>query len=172
VFLNRTMASPFSHVLDTSSIADEPGAGDTPRKCRLSQSKLPNRTCLKGHIAGLPVVPNPSPEYRKQLLSSFISLYLPTGAQQTTISGRTPASWVHLLADSNFQSPAYNASLSALCIAQLGLWNRDLVNFNEGVTLYASALRELRSSIGTGARKDPEATLACIVILSTFEVRV
>lgn len=172
MFLNRTMANPFSQVLDTTSLPGETRACGIVRKCRRTPSKLPNQTDVESHISGLPVSPDPFPEYRMQLLSSFMTLYLPTGAQQSTISGRTPASWLQLLASSTLQSSAYNASLAALCMAQIGMWNSDQAKLNESVRLYASALRELRSSIKAGVREDAEATIASIVILSTYEVRV
>jgi hypothetical protein len=57
-------------------------------------------------------------------------------------------------------------------MAQIGMWNSDQAKLNESVRLYASALRELRSSIKAGVREDAEATIASIVILSTYEVRV
>lgn len=172
MFLNRTMANPFSQVLDATSLPDETRTCGIVRECRRTPTKLPTQTGVESNITGLPVSPDPSPEYRMQLLSSFMTLYLPTDAQKSTISGRTPASWLHILATSTLQSSAYNASLAALCMAQIGMWNSDQAKLNESVRLYASALRELRSSIKVGVRGDAEATVASIVILSTYEVRV
>ena len=110
-----------------------------------------------------------------QLLSKFIEIYHPNAGQGPTRAGETPASWVDVLPGITLTNSAYNTSLAALCVAQLGIWNHDVVLENESSQLYGSALGELRKMIGTiGSRKlgTPEATLASIVILSTYEVSI
>ena len=114
-----------------------------------------------------------------QLLSKFIEIYFPKpaegsqGPQGPIRASQTPASWVHILPDITLTNPAYNTSVAALCLEQLGIWNHDPVLEKEGSRLYGSALGELRKTIGSiSSRKlvAPEATLASIVVLSTYEV--
>jgi hypothetical protein len=166
------MASPFDHIADASSVADGSKIWDVAARCRQThgQSSFQIR---KGQRAGaLPQSPSPIPAYMIQLLSSFIGLYLPKDSHHGAISGRTPSSWVHLLAYSNLHSSAYMSSLAALCTSQLGTWHKDEAMLNESIRLYASSLRELRTKILNGnIQKDSEATLASIVLLSTYEVR-
>ena len=169
MFINRTMASPFSQVLDsTSMINDTLGI----RKSHSTRSEVSNLVWGESHSASLRLSPNAAPEYMMQLLCSFRSLYLPAGGQPSPISGRTPASWIELLASSTLGGLTYNTSLTALCTAQLGMLNKDQVALNESVRIYALALRELRSSIKAGVQEDPEAVLASIAMLSTYEVGV
>ena len=171
VFLNRTVASPFIPILDASSVANNGANWEIATKPRQTHGKSSLQICEVMRKEGLPKSPNPAPQYRMQLLSNFISLYLPKDSQQTPVPGRTPATWVHLLAHSTLQSSAYSTSLAALCAGQFGTWNRDEAMLNESVRLYASALRELRSNIMNGrVKQDSEATLASIIILSTYEV--
>jgi hypothetical protein len=121
----------------------------------------------------IPKSPDPEPLHRMQLLSKFIEIYFPEPAEGPTRVGQTPASWVYVLPDITLTNSAYNTSLAALCVAQLGIWNDDPVLGKESSQLYGSALGRLRKTIGSiGCRKlvAPEATLASIVILSTYEV--
>jgi hypothetical protein len=155
---------PFIKAIDVVSNADnknlpEPGQRTCPRVHRYERVKDP-----------VPKSPSLDPVYRTQLLSAFIGVYLPEAAQGPTIPGQTPASWVHILPDLTPTNPAYNTSLAALCVAQLGTWNHDLALMKESLRLYGTALGELRKTISSRKLVAPEATLACIVILSTYEV--
>lgn len=114
--------------------------------------------------------PDPAPEFLMQATSTFINLYLPASAQGPTPSGQSPASWVYVLPNFTHQNSAYKKCLTVLCVAQLGTWNHDSVLEHESTRLYASALAELRTTIQSGKIKDPEATLASVVMLSTYEV--
>jgi len=165
MFLNRTLASPFIAVVDASSVVN---SKKNPHRKHGTQTLQIRRGSL---IEDLPVSPNPNPEYRMQLLSKFMDLYLPK-RNQTPVPGRTPSSWVQQLAHSTLDSSAYNKSLAALCTAHLGKFNRDEVMLNKSVRLYADSLQELRANITSGnIKKDSEAILASIVIMSTYEVR-
>jgi hypothetical protein len=113
---------------------------------------------------------NPYKEYMTQALSTFIGLYLPEEARGRIKSDQTPASWVHILPSLMLQNSAYNMSLAALCVAQIGGCNHDVALFKESIRLYTSALENLRKIIQRGRLEAPEATLASIVILSTYEV--
>lgn len=101
-----------------------------------------------------------------QLLSNFMGVYHPEEAHGPT----TPASWVHMLPDITLTDSAYNTSLAALCVEQLGSWNHDPVLVRESSRLYGSALGELRKTIGGRKLAAPDATLANVVLLSTYEV--
>jgi hypothetical protein len=113
---------------------------------------------------------NQYPEYMTQALSTFLGLYLPEEARGQTKPYQTPASWVLALPNLTLQNSAYNKSLAALCVVQIGGCNHDVALFKESIRLYASALVELRKIIQSGRLEAPEATLASIVILSTYEV--
>jgi hypothetical protein len=105
-----------------------------------------------------------------QLLSTFIEIYFPNSTQGGSKVGQTPASWAYVLPDIKLTNSAYNTSLAALCLVQLIIWNHDPVL--RKFQLYGCALGELRKTIGSiECRKlAPEATLASIVILPTYEV--
>lgn len=118
----------------------------------------------------IPNSPDPDPVYMVQLLSNFMGVYHPEAAQDPKRAGQTPASWVHLLPDITLTDSAYNASLAALCVEQLGSWNHDPVLVRDSSRLYGSALRELRKTIGGRNLAAPDATLANVVLLSTYEV--
>jgi hypothetical protein len=109
-----------------------------------------------------------------QLLSTFfIEIYFPNSTQGGSKVGQTPAPWAYILPDITLTNSAYNTSLAALCLVQLGIWNHDPVLRKKGFQLYGCALGELRKTIGSiECRKlvAAEATLASIVILSTYEV--
>jgi len=161
---------PFVKAIDVVSNADnkklsEPGQ----RTCPKQATNPCVRRCEKVKDP-IPKSPSLDPLYRMQLLSTFIGVYLPEAAQGPTIPGQTPASWVHILPDLTQTNPAYNTSLAALCVAQLGTWNHDLALVKESLRLYGIALGELRNTINSRKLVAPEATLACIVILSTYEV--
>jgi hypothetical protein len=166
------MASPFIPIIDTSSAVDGSKNWDIATNPGRTHRQSPFRTRERKPMESLPQSPNPIPEYRAQLLSNFICLYLPKNNHHAPIIGRTPSSWVFLLARSTFHSSAYNISLATLCAAQLGTWNRDEVMLNESVRLYASSLRELRANVvNASIEKGFEPILASIVILSIYEVR-
>jgi hypothetical protein len=175
VFINRNVANPFVKAVDIFSSAD---------KTKLPENSDPKpATPLARHSGSpensIPKCPDPGQVHRMQLLSKFIEIYFPIatqgsqGLQGPTRASQTPASWAHILPDITLTNSAYNTSLAALCLEQLGIWNHDPVLGKEGSQLYGSALGELRKTIGSiSSRKlvAPEATLASIVILSTYEV--
>lgn len=99
-----------------------------------------------------------------------MGVYHPEEAHGPTRAGQTPASWVHMLPDITLTDSAYNTSLAALCVEQLGSWNHDPVLVRESSRLYGSALGELRKTIGGRKLAAPDATLANVVLLSTYEV--
>jgi hypothetical protein len=176
VFINRSVANPFVKAVDIFSSADKTkllpeDSEPKPATPLARRSGSPRISIPKG--------PDPGPVHRMQLLSKFIEIYFPKpaegsqGPQGPTRASQTPASWVHILPDITLTNPAYNTSVAALCLEQLGIWNHDPVLEKEGSRLYGSALGALRKTIGSiSSRKlvAPEATLASIVVLSTYEV--
>ena len=111
--------------------------------------------------------------HRMQLLSKFIEIYFPDTTQGCSNHDQSPASWAHILPEITVSNSACNTSLAALCTAQLGLWNYDALLGKKGSQIYGSSLGELRKAIRSiGCRKlvTPEATIASIVILSTYDV--
>jgi len=86
------------------------------------------------------------------------------------VHGQSPATWVHQLPDLATTNNAYNISITALSLSQIGIWNKDLPLMKEGQRLYGSALAALRDAISSRKIVAPEATLATIIILSTYEV--
>jgi hypothetical protein len=169
VFINRSVANPFVRAVDIVSNTDRTKPS---KNSEVTPSLTRHHESLKYSV---PKSPDPESMHRMQLLSKFIEIYHPKVAQGPTRTGQTPASWVHVLPDITLTNSAYNKSLAALCLEQLGIWNHDLVLGNEGSQLYGSALGELRKTIGAiGGRKlgTPEATLASIVILTTYEVSI
>lgn len=105
-----------------------------------------------------------------QLLSKFIEIYFPNATTSPTRAGQTHASWIHALPDISRTNPAYDLSLAALCVAQVGVWNHDPMLVKESSQLYVSALAEMRKAIGYKRLVAPEATLASTAIFSMYEV--
>ena len=170
VFINRSVAHPFVKAVD---IFSNGGKTKLPEDLYLNPATPARARHNRSLRHPIPRSPDSEPAYRMQLLSKFIEIYFPRATHVTTRAGQTPASWVHVLPDITLTNPAYNASLAALCVAQLGIWNHDSVLGKESHQLYGSALGELRKTIGSiGCRRlvAPEATVASIVILSTYEV--
>jgi hypothetical protein len=118
----------------------------------------------------IPNSPDPAPVHRMQLLSAFIEVYFPKAAQGPIGAGQTQTCWVDALPYITLTNSAYNTSLTALCVAQLGIWNHDPVLVKESFQLYGSAVRQLRKTIGCQKLLAPVATLAGTVILATYEV--
>ena len=113
------------------------------------------------------------PLCRMALLCKFIEIYYPEAAHGPTRVGQTLASWVYILPDISITNSAYTTSLSALCLVQIGIWNHEPTLRKESSRIYGAALGELRKTIRSIGRQKllaPEATLASIVILSTYEV--
>lgn len=121
----------------------------------------------------IPKSPDPAPVYSTLLLSKFIEIYFPNATLgPSTRAGEAHASWIHALPEITVTNSAYKLSLTALCVAQLGIWNHDPVLVKESSQLYVSALGELRKSIGYKRLVAPEATLASTAIFSMYEVSV
>ena len=173
VFINRSVTNPFVKAADVFSKAEKRALPETPEKTCCKQATPP---CVRNHesvqvISRIPESPSSDSENRMQLLSAFVWVYLPEVAQGPTRSGLTPASWVHTLPDLTLTNSAYNKSLAALCVAQLGAWNHNPVLVKESLRLYGAALVELGKTISSSRKLlAPEATLASVVILSTYEV--
>ena len=165
-FINRTVTNPFVKAVDIfSDVAKAKLAknlGPSQAIPSIYQCEGPNLCMLKS--------PDHAPEHRMQLLSAFIEVYVPTTARSSVQDLQTPESWIYLLPDITMINSAYNKSLAALCLAQLGIWNRDTVLMSESFQLYGSALGELKKTISCRNLGTPEATLASIAILSTYEV--
>jgi hypothetical protein len=164
------VTNPFVKAVDILSNADKTKLLENSDPKPVIPSRAHDNESLEHSISKSP---DPEPVHRMQLLSKFIEIYFPEPAEGLTRVGQTPASWVHVLPDITLTNSAYNTSLAALCVAQLGIWNDDPVLGKESFQLYGSALGRLRKTIGSiGCRKlvAPEATLASIVILSTYEV--
>lgn len=166
------MTNPFVNAVDVFSNADR-------TKLPENSDPKPAAPCRSRHNESLEhsilKYPDPGSEYRMQLLSKFIEIYLPEEAHNPTRAGQSSASWVHILPDITLTNSAYNTSLVALCVAQLAIWNHDHILQKESSQLYSSALGELRKTIGALGRRKlvaPEATLASIMILSLYEVSV
>jgi Fungal specific transcription factor domain len=170
VFINRTPINPFVKAVDIFSNVDK---RKLPENSDHKSAKLSRAHQNERLEHSIPKSPDPEPVHRMQILSKFIDIYFPTATQGPLRVGQTPASWAHVLPDITLTNSAYNTSLAALCLAQLGIWHHDPVLGKESSRLYSSALGELRKTIGSiGSRKlvAPEATLASIVILSMYEV--
>jgi hypothetical protein len=167
VFINRNMTNPSVNAVDIFSNKDKAKLPENsvpipvPTPCTRHNDRLNN---------SIPKALDPGPVHRLQLLSKFIEIYLPKAAHGVARAGQTPSSWVHMLPNITLTNSAYNTSLAALCVAQLGIWNHDPVLVRESSHLYSSALGELRKTIGGQKLVAPEATLASIVILSTYQV--
>jgi hypothetical protein len=106
---------------------------------------------------------------RMQLLSSFFELHFPK-MPTSTIPGQGPASWINSFHSIATTNNAYDLSLKALCLAQAGSWHHDTALVKDSHRLYGSALRGLREALSHRKLEAPEATLATIIILSTYEV--
>jgi len=74
------------------------------------------------------------------------------------------------LPDLTMTNSAYTMSVAALCVGHVGTCNHDPVLIMESRQLYGSALGELRKTISRRKMVAPEATLASIIMLSTYEV--
>lgn len=170
VFINSSLLNPSLKAIDILSNADK------MRPLGISNTKLgtPSSAHENERLGlSIPTSPDPGPAHLAQMLSRFIDIYFPVATHNSLRDGQTPASWAHVLPDITPTNSAYNISLAALCLTQIGIWNHDPVVRKEGSRLYSFALRELRRTIGSiGSRNfmAPEATLASIVILSTYEV--
>jgi hypothetical protein len=167
VFINRTVSNPFVKAVDVLSEAGKPKLAENQGP----KEAIPSREChceiLKLSISK---APDPAPVHMMQLLSAFIEVYVPESARGSIQVGQTPESWIYLLPDITVTNSAYNTSLAALCLAQLGIWNRDPALAETSFKLYGSALRELKKTISCRKLGTPEATLASIAILSTYEL--
>lgn len=145
-----------------------------PKTKEKARPKQGNAGCERHHRQNqdisIPGQPSSEAVDRVQLLSTFIDLYLPKTSQSPTGLGPSPATWVHILPNLVSTNDVYNTSMKALCLSQLGVWNRNLALVKESQRLYGSALRELRAAISRPGTEASEATLATIVILSTYEV--
>ena len=121
----------------------------------------------------IPKHPDADPSCMMALLCKFIEIYFPEAAQGPERIRQTLASWVRILPDIAITNSAYTTSLKALCLVQIGIWNHDHILKKESSRVYGAALGELRKTIKSIGRQKllaPEATLASIVILSTYEV--
>jgi hypothetical protein len=170
VFINRSVTNPFVKAVDIFSKADRTKLPENSGPKSATRPGAPHNENLD---LSIPNSPDPEPVYMMQLLAKFIDIYFPNAAQSPSRVCQSPASWAHVLPYITRSNSAYNTSLAALCMAQLGIWNRDSVLRKESSRLYGSALGELRKTIGSisSYKLDaPEATLASIVILSTYEV--
>jgi hypothetical protein len=99
---------------------------DKTRVLEISDA-LPSRTQHNRSLEySIPKSPDPEPVHRMQLLSKFIDIYFPKVTQGPTRVGQTHASWVHVLPEIAVTNSAYNTSLAALCVLQLGIWNHIL----------------------------------------------
>lgn len=160
------MTNPFVNAVDIFSNAD---------KTKLPENwgpeeAIPGVCPYKSLEHPIPKSPDPDSLYRIQLLAKFFEVYLPKAGQGSTRASQSPASWVYILHDITQTDSTYNTSLGALCVAQLGIWNRDPVLVKESSQLYGSALGELRKTVSYRKLAAPEATLASIVILTMYEV--
>jgi hypothetical protein len=168
IFVHRTTQNPLKNTFDTSLKA----SGIRHREVVAFPGT--HGKALLGGLDGrlmvsMPKCPNPVPAHLVQLFSSFIGLYLPKENQNPTVPGRTPASWVEVVAGFELNHPVFNSSLAALCTAHLGTWKKDDPLLNESIILYASALQKLRVSLKERI-VNPKAILASIIMLSTYEV--
>ena len=167
MFINRNLTNPFVKAVDVVSNASKT---KLPENFVSKQVTVSHACHFETVTHSLPKSPNPDPVYMVQLLSNFMGIYHPEDTQGPTRAGQTPASWVHMLPSITLTDSAYNASLAALCVEQLGSWNHDPVLVRDSSRLYGSALEELRKTIGARKLVAPDATLASIVLLSTYEV--
>jgi hypothetical protein len=161
------VTNPFVKAVDIFSNTDNTRLPASSNPKRATSSPVRHNESLQ-HL--IPKSPDPAQIHTMQLLSKFIDVYFPNGARAPAGTGQTDASWVHVLPDITLTNPAYNKSLAALCVAQLGIWNHDPGLVQESSQLYGSALRELKKAISCRKQAATEATLASTVILSTYEV--
>lgn len=156
---------------DILSTTDQ-GKPEAKEKASGKYGRPPREPERHGHLQNNPILKSPSSDsvHQGQLLSTFIGLYLPRITQETQVHGQSPATWVHQLPDLATTNNAYNISITALSLSQIGIWNKDLPLVKEGQRLYGSALAALRGAISSQKLVAPEATLATIIILSTYEV--
>lgn len=133
--------------------------------------KPPREPERHGHLQSNPILKSPRSDavHQVQLLSIFMGIYLPRIAG-TPVQGQSPVTWVHQLPGLSTTSDAYNLSITALSLSQVGIWNKDFALVKESQRLYGSALVALRGAISSRKLMAPEATLATIIILSTYEV--
>jgi hypothetical protein len=167
LFINRTAVNPFVKAVDIVSDVNKPNLPENSGPRKGVSSRACYSETLKPYISRSP---DQAPAQRMQLLSTFIEVYVAEAAQCSAQVGQTPESWVYLLPDITVTNSAYNMSLLALCLAQLGIWNRDPALARESFHIYGSALGELKKTISCQNLGTPEATLASIVILSTYEL--
>ncbi|KIN00042.1 hypothetical protein OIDMADRAFT_181273 [Oidiodendron maius Zn] len=166
IFINRSVTDPFVSAVDIFSNAAKTKLLVNSGLKHTAPSYIYHSESLKHSI---PTSPNPAPVHRMQLLSKFLDVYFPIAAQAPTRASQTTC-WVYALPNISLTNCAYNTSLEALCVAQIGLWNHDPVLVKESSQLYGSALGELRKTVGGRKLVAPEATLASTVILSTYEL--
>ena len=174
VFINRSAASPFVKAIDILSNAGRITLPDTNEKTGTEHVEAQVQAAIElardRYETSIPNSPDQGPMDRMQQFSTFIGLYLPRVAQGPAIPGRSPVSWVHTLPSLAITNHAYTISIKALCAAHIGAWNCNHALVMESHRLYGSALRELRNTLASRKLVAPEATLASIIILSTYEV--
>jgi hypothetical protein len=169
IFVNRNMRNPRAKAVDIISTTT------TEKKHKPAESPCSKQTmtALEMHHRNqnnsMPTPLNSGAVDRMQLLSSIFDLHFPK-ARGPTIPGQGPASWINSLHGITATNSAYDLSLKALCLAQAGSWHHDTALVKDSHRLYGSALRGLREALSHRKLEAPEATLAIIIILSTYEV--
>lgn len=147
------------------------GKDESPEpKEKLKRAELIEKTHHRNEVLSVPRPLKSDALNRVQLISTFMGLYLPATTNSIRANGQDPATWVHILPEITTTNSAYNRSIAALCLRQVGVWKNDPTLLLESHRLYGSALEALRTTIGGSKLVAPEATLASIVILSTYEV--
>lgn len=171
IFVNRNLKNPGVKALDIlSTKTSEKKKVKTPENIYpISVVTIFGEYPEKQNVS-IPPSPDPGTLNRIQLLSTFIDLYLPK-TQGPAAPGQSPATWINCLGNIATSNNTFDISLKALCSTQLGLWHRDSALVKESHRLYGSALRGLREEISHRKLDVPKATLATIIILSTYEVR-
>lgn len=173
IFVNRNLNNPRVKAVDILSTAST-GTKKNANNLGNAYSTSLMTAIKRSHDKQNNSVPHPISSEdvdRIQLLSTFVDLHLPK-AQGPILrpDAQSPATWINCLGDLASNSNTFDTSLKALCLAQIGLWHHDLGLMKESRRLYGSALRGLRDAVSHQKLEFPKATLATIIILSTYEV--
>ena len=172
IFVNRNLKNPRVKAVDIlSTSTSDRKKHKTPKNLHSLSIVTASRKCLEKQKFSIPPFPNPETLNRIQLLSTFVDLHLPK-MQGPAIPGQSPSSWINCLGNLATNNNTFDVSLKALCLTQIGLWHHDSALVKESHRLYGSALRGLREAVSCRKLEAPKATLATIIILSTYEVRV
>ena len=137
------------------------------QKCQVLETSASGRAMdnnmdllsIKGYFS-------PSNQYRQQLLSAFLSSYIPQGSL-----GKTDAKpWLTLLPTVPNPTKALEVASSAVCTARVGRVHGDMRLIFESRQLYAKALKVVQHALWDKSEMYKDETLAACMSLAMYEL--